>query len=257
MRKKVFYIKNKDLLAEIHKSKNSYCYYVASAYSKYDLIVSSLQKIDDMKIFEGKNNYVKNRKNSIYKNPEDVPDTNVVFRVITYSHIPDDINEIQRKKNKLADNKKQVKLNFTPFKHYIIKNKENNNIIFKEVGRSHWKGNLDNGHFATDHGKISNNLAMMIYELVEKYSQKSNWRGYTWIEDMKSQAILQLIENSLKFNEFKSNNPFAYFTCIVTNSFRGSLNEEDKISNIKSMKMMEMGYDPSFNYQIDHEINDT
>lgn len=256
MRKKVFYIKNKDLLVEIHKSKNSYCYYVTSAYSKYDLLVSSLKEIDDSKILEGKVNYVKNRKNSIYKNPEEVPDNNVVFRIITYSHIPENVINSRKRKNNENSTGSSIKLNFTPFKHYIIEKREKENFVFKEVGRSHWKGDLENGSFATDHGQISNNLALMLYKLVERYSQKSNWRGYTWVEDMKSQAILQLIENSLKFDEFKSNNPFAYFTCIVTNSFRGLLNEENKISNIKSEKMMELGYDPSFNYQIDHESND-
>lgn len=255
MIKKNFYIKNKDLLKEIHKSKNSFCFYISSAYSKYDIIVSSLNKIDQNKLTEGKENYLKNRKKHNFNSIEEIPDSNIVFRVLSYNHIPDEIKENKKKKTKFND-KKVVKLNFTPFQHFIIEKIEKDKFYFEEVGRSHWKGDLKNGHFSIDHGNLTNNLALMIYTLVEKYSQKSNWRGYTWMEDMKSQAILQLIENSLKFDEFKSNNPFAYFTCIVTNSFRGSLNEEDKISNIKSLKMIEMGYDPSFNYQIEYEIND-
>lgn len=251
--KKNFYVKNKDLLLEIHKSKNSYCYFISSAYSKYDVIVSSLEKINDEKIFEAKINYIKNRR-KLYSSPEEVPDSEVVFRVITYSHIPENIKQNKRRGEK---NNENIKLNFTPFKHYIIYSKTENGYVFKEVGRSHWKGDFENGHFSVDHGKITDNLAIMLLKLVEKYGQKSNWRGYTWIEDMKSQALLHLIENSLKFDEFKSDNPnpFAYLTCIVTNSFRGSLNEEDKISNIKNIKMMELGYDPSYNYQIDMEMN--
>ena len=51
----------------------------------------------------------------------------------------------------------------------------------------------------------------MYIKLVERYSQRSNWRGYTYIDEMRGQALLQLTQIGLQFNEAKSDNPFAYY----------------------------------------------
>jgi len=244
------YVKNHDLLREIHISKSSYCFFIEEKYNEYHLIISSLSKIDNEKINIARRNYI--IKNG--DDPENISD--LVFRVITYSHIPE--NFLKNKKK----NSNSIKLNFIPFKHYIIEKTSSSSLFnkpvykFKEVGRSHWKGNLETGKFSVDHGNLTHNLALMIQKIVDNYSQKSNWRGYTWLEDMKSQAILQLIESALKFDETKSNNPFAYFTCIIANAFKGTINSEDKISQIKNLKLIEKGFNGSFNFQLDYEMND-
>jgi hypothetical protein len=51
---------------------------------------------------------------------------------------------------------------------------------------------------------------------------------------MKGQAILQLTQIGLQFDESKSDNPFAYFTAAVTNSFVRVINIEKKMQNIHS-----------------------
>ena len=43
--KKVNYLNNKDMLKEIHKSKNSFCEFVDKKYSDYDVIVENIQDI--------------------------------------------------------------------------------------------------------------------------------------------------------------------------------------------------------------------
>ena len=48
------YLNNKDILKEIHKSKNSYCSYVDPAFCDYDLILPSLDKINIRTIAEAK-----------------------------------------------------------------------------------------------------------------------------------------------------------------------------------------------------------
>jgi hypothetical protein len=40
------YLTNKDLLKEIHLSKNTYCKYTDKAFADYDLIVTSVEKIN-------------------------------------------------------------------------------------------------------------------------------------------------------------------------------------------------------------------
>ena len=44
--KRVNYLNNRDLMAEIHKSKNTYCSYVNPEDSQYDIIVPNLKKIN-------------------------------------------------------------------------------------------------------------------------------------------------------------------------------------------------------------------
>ena len=54
VQKRTPYLTNKDLLKEIHKSKNSYCSYLTPEDHQYDLIVPSLTKINQKTIAEAK-----------------------------------------------------------------------------------------------------------------------------------------------------------------------------------------------------------
>lgn len=260
-RRKNNYLNNRDLLAEIHKSKNTYCYYLSKEYADYDIILNDISEITEKTIEIARQNRVdkinKELKEEGDKNVElisitDIEKTELVFRVMDETHIPEEIRKNKKAKN-LSNRERVVKLNFNPFKHYIIN--ENNELV--EVGRSHWENGLDNGQFNLNQGKVSNKLAMMFLKLVERYSQKGNWRGYTYLEDMKGQALMQLVETALKFDESKSDNAFAYYTMIVTNCFRGTLNSEDKISTIKNKLMIDAGYNPSHNFQLDYEMGNS
>jgi hypothetical protein len=73
----------------------------------------------------------------------------------------------------------------------------------------------------------------MYIKLCERYATRGNVRGYTYNDEMRAQAILQLTQIGLQFNESKSNNPFAYFTAAVTNSFVRIINIEKKNQNIR------------------------
>ena len=249
------YLNNRDLLAEIHKSKNSYCYYIGEEYAHYDIIIQSVEMITEEIILKAKQNRVdktnKKRKeedkNYTPITLDEVLDAELVFRVMNDDHIPDEIKKNKKVKNNPLKGK-VVKLNFNPFKHFIV-----TEFGLKEVGRSHWTNGLENGEFSLNHGRLTDKLALMFVKLVERYSQKGNWRGYTWLDDMRSQAVMHLVETALKFDESKSDNAFSYYTCIVTNSFRGMLNSENKVATIKNKIMIESGYDPSFDYQIDYE----
>ena len=44
--KRVKYLNNRDLLAQIHASKNTYCSYVTPEDAQYDLIVANLKKVN-------------------------------------------------------------------------------------------------------------------------------------------------------------------------------------------------------------------
>ena len=92
---------------------------------------------------------------------------------------------------------------------------------------------MHNGKFNKDNGKVTTRLAQMWMKLCERYSTRSNVRGYTYNDEMQGQAILQLAQIGLQFDESKSNNPFAYYTAAVTNSFVRIINIEKRNQNIR------------------------
>ena len=112
---------------------------------------------------------------------------------------------------------------------------------------------MTNGHFSGGHGKITNSLAMMFMKLCERYGTRANWRGYTYNDEMQSQALMQLSQIGLQFDESKSENPFAYYTAAITNSFTRILNIEKKNQNIRDDLLEQEHMMPSFTRQSEVE----
>ena len=186
--------------------------------------------------------------------------TDVVFRVMTWEHVP--INEESRPvvieptdddtvyieyddDDAKAVPVKYVKCNFPPFQHYKI---TANNEPYC-VGKSHWRGDLVTGSWSRDHGTMTRTLATMFMKLCERYATRSNWRGYTYNDEMRSQALLQLSQIGLQFDESKSQNPFAYYTAAITNSFTRVLNIEKRNQNLRDDILELNGFNPSYTRQ--------
>jgi hypothetical protein len=66
---------------------------------------------------------------------------------------------------------------------------------------------------------------------------------------MRGQALLQLSQIGLQFDESKSQNPFAYYTAAITNSFTRILNIEKKNQNIRDDILEMNGLNPSWTRQ--------
>ena len=264
--RKVKYLNNRDLLAEIHKSKATFSSYTSKDYIQHDLILSNIDKVNVRTIAEAKRIRAKRLGLEAFtkarlsgdkkiKLSECIPDyttipkTDVVIRIMTFDHIP---LAPGRKKTTKTVADAHEKVNFPPYQHW--KFDEEDNLIC--VGKSHWKGPLDTGHFSKDHGRITENLGKMYIKLSERYAQRSNWRGYTYIDEMKGQAILQLSQIGLQFDESKSENPFAYYTAAVTNSFTRVLNIEKKSQNIRDDLLETAGLTPSMTRQNQTEFAD-
>ena len=240
--KRVNYLNNKDMLAEIHKSKATFCSYIAPEYANYDIILPSIDKINIRTVAEAKRNKAKLQSQRAYEKQKainkktkmaecevdykTIKKQELIFRIMMFDHIPE---EPGRKKNPKTVADTKTKLNFPPFQHY--KFDEEDNLIC--VGKSHWEGGMENGHFSKTHGCATNKLAMMWLKLVDRYATRGNVRGYTYNDEMKGQAILQLSQIGLQFDESKSNNPFAYYTAAVTNSFVRVINLEKRNQNIR------------------------
>ena len=261
--RKVKYLNNKDLLAEIHRSKCSFSSFTQPEYQQYDIILPSLSKVNIRTIAEAKRAQAKRIGIAAFaaarasgdkkvKLADCTPDyttiakTDVIIRIMTFDHIP---LAPGRKKTVKNTSDGHDKVNFPPFQHW--KFNDQNELIC--VGKSHWKGPVDSGHFSKDHGRITENLGKMFIKLSERYAQRSNWRGYTYVDEMKGQAILQLSHIGLQFDESKSENPFAYYTAAVTNSFTRILNIEKKSQNIRDDLLEEAGLTPSMTRQNSQE----
>ena len=268
---RVNYLNNRDILKQIHLSKNTYCTFLDPEHDhQYDIILPSVARINQRTIAEAR----RNRAARIAKetgediNEKKIPNTDLVFRVMTWEHIP----MVPKKPSKAAAKKRgvqamldfedfdlddtadiddsagdptHVRVNFPPFFHYRV----TDHRVPYVVGKSHWQGDLETGSYSRDHGNMTRRLAEMFLKLCERYATRSNWRGYTYNEEMRGQALLQLSQIGLQFDESKSQNPFAYYTAAITNSFTRILNIEKKNQNIRDDILEMNGLNPSWTRQ--------
>ena len=158
-KKPVNYLNNKDILKEIHASKTSYCCYSRQEYHVYDLIIDtpqsplekSLEQLTKPKNIKAAREARAARILATTGEEvklKDIPVTDLVFRVMTWDHIPvspkqprkvvkkksakdilefDDLEEeslfedleIEDTKDEV-DDMVHVKVNFPPFQHYKL-----------------------------------------------------------------------------------------------------------------------------------------
>ena len=258
------YLNNRDMLKQIHISKSNFSWFEdRDRHHQYDVIIDNVagdvdiateireleavarqNRADRMQKAAWDLNTDKKKKQADFAvDPTSFEQDELVFRIMTFEHIPDEPGRKANPKT-VADHK--VKLNFPPFKHYVI---DGNDI--REVGISHHNKNKE---FDIVTGRITATLANMYIKLVERYSQRANWRGYTYIDEMRGQALLQLTQIGLQFNEAKSDNPFAYYTAAVNNSFTRVLNIEKKNQGIRDDLLEKAGQAPSWTRQLEHEM---
>lgn len=208
--------------------------------------------------------------------PSTISDDEIVFRIMTWEHIPMEIVKTKKEaKLKIEEffpddslfeeevsmlevpvfdldpelgvakpKMKYVKVNFPPFQHFKYVGD-----AITLVGKSHWKGSLEDGQFSKDHGSMTRKLAEMFIKLCDRYATRSNWRSYTYNDEMRGQALLQLSQVGLQFDESKSNNPFAFYTTVTTNSFCRILNEEKKRQSLRDDILESYNLNPSFTRQ--------
>ena len=230
---------------------------------QYDIILPSLNKINQRTIAEAKRARAERlakqaweaaqlagQKTKLDDHAVDwkkVKKQEVVFRITTWDHVP---LAPGRKKTPKTSSDLHAKVNFPPFQHYRY-NEEDELIC---VGKSHWEGGLENGWFNKDHGNMSNSLARMFMKLCERFGSKGNWRGYTYNDEMRSQALLQLSQVGLQFDESKSNNPFAYYTATIANSFTRVLNVEKRNQHLRDDILEMNNLNPSYTRQTENAI---
>lgn len=204
------YLTNRQLLAAISASKKSYCWLRSDADWLYDEIGLDLAAIAPA---EGK-----------------------VARVMRADHVP-----MLLKLDARGLSQKRHKTPFPPFSHYRFEDG-----AWIEVCRSHWEGSLHNGRFNIHLGAPTREMARMWMLLAAKIAAKSNWRGYSFVEDFQGRALCDLSQHGLKFDESRGQNPFAYYSQLVGNSFITTLAKEKKQAAIRAEMLAQApGFQPT------------
>lgn len=178
---------------------------------------------------------------------EDIFTGDLVIRYMTYDHIPKDENwNIEKEKKKTSDG--FTKVFFPPFQIFVLENG-----VPRCVGLSHYKNNK----FNQDYGRTTEKLGKMYIKMVEKISKKGSFRNYTYLDEMKASALVQLSQVGLLFDEGRSQNPnpFAFYTTVVTNVFKRVLNTEKRTRDIRDDLIEMAGQSPSHSRQSETEWN--
>ena len=283
------YLNNRDIMKEIHLSKNSYCSFVNPVIDhQYDIILADLSEISN-NIAQAKENRAQRqtKETGIKVDPATISENDLIFRIMTWDHIPllpakipkpvklakpsankkitidtffEDVIDDQLADDELdlaidqdleslieepitvvTAKSQHIRINFPPFFHYKL----SKNVPYV-VGKSHWHGDLNSGAFCKTHGAMTTNLALMLMKLAEKYASKGNWRNYSYREEMQGQAVLQLCQVALQFDESKSSNPFSFLTTVSHNAFLRILNLEKKNQSIRDDLLIQANKAPSY-----------
>ena len=87
--KKVNYLNNRDILKEIHRSKNTYCSYLdRETDHQYDIILPSVDKINQRTVAEARRNRadrIKRETGEILDPKKDIANTDLVFRITCWN----------------------------------------------------------------------------------------------------------------------------------------------------------------------------
>lgn len=127
----------------------------------------------------------------------------------------------------------------------------NNKESFAQAGKTFYLTNkelLAAVIEAKQKGFMTDKLARMLQLLCSKYAKKGSFVNYSYNDDMQSYAMMMLVRTWHNFNPEKTNNPFAFFTQCIKNSFIQYLNQERRQRTIRDQMLIDQGMNPSFNY---------
>ena len=88
----------------------------------------------------------------------------------------------------------------------------------------------------SESGIKTEELGRMLLLLATRYSEKGNFAGYSWKDDMIGEAVFTCLRYMHNFNiEIENPNPFAYFSIVIHRSFLNYIQKQKKHSKIKDI----------------------
>lgn len=89
--------------------------------------------------------------------------------------------------------------------------------------------------------KMPDYIGYCFLQIAERLSRKPNFASYSFRDEMVSYAVENCITYHKNFDHEKSDNPFAYFTQIINNSFLRKIKDEKKQLYIKYKSTQQVG----------------
>ena len=80
---------------------------------------------------------------------------------------------------------------------------------------------------------MPNYLGECFIKIVNNYGNRNNFSGYTYLEDMKAEALVLCIKYGHNFNPEISSNAFSYFTQLTHNCFLQVLKKEKQQQELR------------------------
>lgn len=123
----------------------------------------------------------------------------------------------------------------------------NNAEFAKKLGdhRVNWLKAKEDG---TEPPVVPDDIAEMFLLLATKLSTRFNFSGYTWKDDMISDAVISCLKSAHKFNPDVSNAAFSYMNLLSWRAFTDLIKQEKEHAYVKA-KMFYMIPEDSFDTQ--------
>jgi hypothetical protein len=107
-----------------------------------------------------------------------------------------------------------------------------------------------------DKPRVSEYIGKCIYLIAENLAHKPRFMNYSFVDEMKSDAIENCLMYFDNFDSDKYSNPFAYFTQIIYYAFHRRINKEEKNRYIMYKKFQEGILDTEASrFMIDNDDN--
>lgn len=105
---------------------------------------------------------------------------------------------------------------------------------------------------------VSDKLATLLWRLIEHLGNRPNFRGYSYLDDMKGDAMAHMLASNvspryrhdtrphiLKFNPNVGSEAFSYATTIAWQVFLRRIEVEEKQHRIRDDMLIDAGMEPS------------
>jgi len=245
------YLKEANLAAEIYQGKLTRCSYDDPTAVQWDAVVDKIEDISPEVIRDAiqvrKSRLIQESRSTLRSQgltayqiekvltKPTVTNRDIIIRVRSEEHLPTEYH-----KGSLT--RRPKKLHFAPFVHVKLSTQG-----WRVVLRSHHTNNI----FDATPPIVSRQLSKMLLELTRRLGTRSNWKNYTYLEDMQGEATLDLLQNVYLYDETRGFKSFSYLTRIADNAFKTFIrNEHKKVRDVR-LNLIEQ----ALCFTKDHRVN--
>lgn len=102
-------------------------------------------------------------------------------------------------------------------------------------------------------GVPTDDLCRMMMKMIERLFGRGNYRRYSYVDELKDEALVAVLYAWSRFKAEKSNNPFSYLTTVMVNAANRILNKERRQREIRDALVMSVGGPPTFDQLMRNE----